>query len=146
MVGSRRVAGGVGVILTRVESYREAAGLPLSGPAPISCLGVCGGVPGWRDLETGFPCSMCGGSGSLSYPKHDNGEGWEHAKEVRRAQAERAEVKRAGKQRQPLRVIQVGRTSGKAEMAVKFAADAAAMAMAKQKGAAGRKPTPEVKA
>lgn len=111
--------------MTRVEQYRQAAGIPLSGPPPIPCFGACGGVAGWKDPETGFPCSLCSGSGSLSYQQKHDAEEWDKARATQREHAEKAQQKRAAAQ--PMRTIQGSRASSKAETAARYAAEAAAL-------------------
>lgn len=37
-------------------------------PAPISCWGICGGDPSWRDPRFGTCCTVCQGSGIFKLP------------------------------------------------------------------------------
>lgn len=82
--------------LERVVQLRLAAGLPEAGPSPISCFGECNGVAGRKLQPYGLYCTVCQGSGKLSYydQRKIDADNWNHAQAARAEQAERAYRKR----------------------------------------------------
>jgi hypothetical protein len=82
--------------LADLVGLRLACGFPESGPDPIPCFGVCGGVAGWKDPVTKLHCSLCQGAGKLPYYC----QRYSDAKAAEKAKQERAEQQRADRYRE----------------------------------------------